>query len=311
MLLEFDFDERRQRFRYDDDEFRLTDRPYYARGWRAETRDGDGYLKMVLGGRNNADIEGMSGGWSRKFNVDEASSGTVSFSVKLTQSPDYERDEYSEVLVAIDGKLIGTDGNAYVARVRGNGEDGGRISTGWLDVTLDLGELAPGKHTLTFGGYNNQKTSRTEVTRIAFDDVKIATGAPLDDFEAEVLRLVNDYRVERGRDPLQADARLSAAAEAWSREMARGDFFEHGSREGVEERGYDLAAWAENIAAGYRSPEDVVDAWIDSPGHRENLLKRNVDETGIGYFYREDDGGDAPYGHYWTQNFATEDDALI
>ena len=50
----------------------------------------------------------------------------------------------------------------------------------------------------------------------------------------------------------------------------------------------------------------MVEGWIGSPGHRENLLSDDFEEIGIGYYFRPDDGGDAPFGHYWTQAFGTE-----
>jgi uncharacterized protein YkwD len=54
-----------------------------------------------------------------------------------------------------------------------------------------------------------------------------------------------------------------------------------------------------------------VDGWMKSPGHRGNILSPNYEEIGIGYYYKPNDGGDAPFGHYWTQAFGTERDSLI
>lgn len=54
---------------------------------------------------------------------------------------------------------------------------------------------------------------------------------------------------------------------------------------------------AENLAAGQRTPKEVVNAWMNSPGHRANILKKEVSEIGVGYV----NGG--KYGHYWTQMF--------
>jgi uncharacterized protein YkwD len=128
----------------------------------------------------------------------------------------------------------------------------------------------------------------------------------LDAFEAEVLSLVNEYRAESGLAPLRSDSRLNDAAEDWSLTMANGDFFAHSTTAQVEEYDYDWQAWGENIAAGQTTPESVVDAWIDSPGHRANILSENFQEIGIGYYYLEDDTGSVNYHHYWTQAFGTE-----
>lgn len=134
----------------------------------------------------------------------------------------------------------------------------------------------------------------------------------LEAFEAEVLRLTNDFRVANGRSPLENDARLNAAAEEWSQSMGENDFFAHSSPRQVEEEGYDWRAWGENIAAGYRTPEQVVQGWINSPGHRANMLSANFEEIGVGHHFEANDTGSVNYGHYWTQVFATENgDAFV
>jgi len=128
----------------------------------------------------------------------------------------------------------------------------------------------------------------------------------LDAFEAEVLSLVNEFRAANGLPPLESDARLNEAAEDWSMTMATGDFFAHSTPAQVEEQNYDWRAWGENIAAGQQTPDSVVDAWIDSPGHRANMLSENFQDIGIGYYYLENDTGSVNYHHYWTQTFGTE-----
>lgn len=132
------------------------------------------------------------------------------------------------------------------------------------------------------------------------------TPGSLDAFEAEVLRLVNEYRAANGLGPLQSDSRLNAAADDWSETMAEGDFFRHSTPAQVEEQGYEWRNWGENIAAGQTTPESVVNAWINSPGHRANILNENYQDIGIGYYYLEDDTGSLNYHHYWTQAFGTE-----
>jgi uncharacterized protein YkwD len=132
------------------------------------------------------------------------------------------------------------------------------------------------------------------------------TPEALDAFEAEVLRLVNEFRADNGLPPLQSDSRLNAAADDWSQTMAEDDFFAHSTPAQVEEQNYDWRAWGENIAAGQQTPESVVNAWINSPGHRANMLSENYQDIGIGYYYLQDDTGSVNYHHYWTQAFGTE-----
>jgi uncharacterized protein YkwD len=313
-----DFDEGRGGYVYGDDAFRFTSEPGYASGKRTASGgvDGSGALVVRLGGIDDADVGHISGGWSKSFTLEEAQSVTLTLSFKLTQSSDYEPNEYSEALVALDGDLVGVGGRDYLARIAGDGSGGPSRSTGWRTVEIDLGELEPGSHSLTLGGYNNAKTEAVERTTVHFDNVVVGgtsvapAAVDLDAFEARVLELTNDYRAENGRAPLANDAKLNAAAEDWSREMAEGDFFRHSTPDQVRDFGYEPVAWGENIAAGYRTPEAVVQGWIDSPGHRANLLSTSFEEIGIGYVYLSDDPGDLNYRHYWTQAFGTEADAL-
>ena len=94
--------------------------------------------------------------------------------------------------------------------------------------------------------------------------------------------------------------------------MANQDFFEHNNPvegntpfERIRAAGYDYSFAGENIAAGLSvsTPEQVVDAWIASPGHNENLLNPNFTELGVGYHFLANDTGDTNYYIYWTQKF--------
>jgi hypothetical protein len=71
----------------------------------------------------------------------------------------------------------------------------------------------------------------------------------------------------------------------------------------VTAAGYQWSFTGKNIAAGYTTPQAVVNGWINSPGHRANMLNPNYQEIGIGYHYLSNDTGQVNYYHYWTQNF--------
>lgn len=131
-------------------------------------------------------------------------------------------------------------------------------------------------------------------------------------FINEVLELVNEERSERGLNPLELDNQLTNIAEDHSQSMANNDFFGHqdptdGSspQDRIDEGGYEWSRWAENVAAGYGTPEDVMEGWMNSPGHRSNILNPNFTEIGIGYEFLVDDTGSVNYNHYWTQVFGT------
>ena len=120
--------------------------------------------------------------------------------------------------------------------------------------------------------------------------------------EAEVVELTNAERAANGCPALTADDRLATAARAHSADMAAQNYFDHVSKDGrsfvdrVRAAGYPSPG-AENIAAGQRTAEAVVKGWMDSPGHRANILNCKLKALGVGLAR----GGS--YGWYWTQNF--------
>lgn len=127
----------------------------------------------------------------------------------------------------------------------------------------------------------------------------------------EVVALTNSYRIQEGLQPLTLNINLSNAAQAHSTDMAVSDFFSHtgsnGTTVGVRTAtaGYGSPYVGENIAAGYITAEEVVRGWMNSPGHRENILNPNYLEIGVGYHYLANDTGEINYNTYWTQNFGT------
>jgi hypothetical protein len=174
MVLSENFDTDAGSFSYADDTFQGTNQPGYADGGYTPTGGfAGGALNVLLGGIDATNILGMSGGWSAVFNLPASTDITISFRYNLTQSPNYESDEYSEALVAIDGTLYGSGGADYLARVAGNGEGGPQVTTGWRQFTVNLDAVAAGTHTLTIGGHNNKKTSAAENTEVLIDDVMI------------------------------------------------------------------------------------------------------------------------------------------
>ncbi|MCG5062081.1 MAG: hypothetical protein KA714_29990 [Limnoraphis sp. WC205] len=126
-----------------------------------------------------------------------------------------------------------------------------------------------------------------------------------------VVELTNDFRAENGLSALSPNSQLVIAAENHSENMALQDFFSHQGLDGsdigdrVLNVGYDYSRAGENIGAGYQTPEAVVEGWINSPGHRENLLNPDFTEIGVGYYFLENDTGSENWNHYWTQVFGT------
>lgn len=124
-----------------------------------------------------------------------------------------------------------------------------------------------------------------------------------DPAEGEVLALVNAQRSANGCGPVAWDEGLAAVARSHSDDMAARDYFSHTTPEGADPFQRAAAAGqsasAENIAAGQPTPAVVMDGWMNSPGHRANILNCSLTRLGVGVGY----GGS--YGIYWTQLFGT------
>ena len=124
-------------------------------------------------------------------------------------------------------------------------------------------------------------------------------------FEQEGFRLVNQERTSRGLRALTLNSRLTEVARLKSADMRDNHYFGHNSptygtpaqmlaRFGIS--GY----VAENIAAGYSTPQEVMNGWMNSPGHRSNILNPEAREIGVGYVAGT---SSSQYPHYWTQLF--------
>ncbi|MFK0285178.1 CAP domain-containing protein [Streptomyces sp. NPDC090499] len=119
--------------------------------------------------------------------------------------------------------------------------------------------------------------------------------------EAEVLKLVNEERAKVGCSALSASSSLAKLAEAFSDDMAARDFFDHTDPDGKTP--WDRAAAAgianlggENIARGQATAQAVMDAWMNSEGHRANILNCDFKTLGVGVHFGEG-------GPWWTQDF--------
>jgi uncharacterized protein YkwD len=121
--------------------------------------------------------------------------------------------------------------------------------------------------------------------------------------EAQVVTLVNQERAKVGCAALRVDDRLVTAARGHSADMAARNYFDHTTPEGVTfarritRAGYRWSGAAENIAKGQPDAVSVMKAWMNSPGHRANILNCGYKDVGVGLAY------DAHHTPLWTQNF--------
>lgn len=126
-----------------------------------------------------------------------------------------------------------------------------------------------------------------------------------DDWGYEVLNLVNEERAKYNVAPLKWDDSLAALAESHCEDMIDRNFFAHNTPDGqtpfdrMKAAGISYSSAGENIAAGQYSPQNVMDSWMNSPGHRKNILNPDFEYIGVGLAR----GGS--YGIYWAQEFAT------
>jgi uncharacterized protein YkwD len=124
--------------------------------------------------------------------------------------------------------------------------------------------------------------------------------APLDDLEAVrslILGQVNAERTARGLPSLAAEPRLAAAAQGHASDMLARSYYDHHSPEGdgpaerAAAAGYRWRAVAENIAKGLFQKDEVVERWMESSGHRRNILEASIREVGVGVAWGEDRDG--------------------
>jgi uncharacterized protein YkwD len=124
-------------------------------------------------------------------------------------------------------------------------------------------------------------------------------------FAAEVLQLANVERAKAGCGPLALNGQLNNAAQGHSADMATANYFSHDSQDGrtpfdrIKAAGYAFSTAAENIAAGGTTAAGAMDQWMNSPGHKANILNCAFVDLGVGYAK----GEKADYAGYWTQNF--------
>jgi uncharacterized protein YkwD len=128
-------------------------------------------------------------------------------------------------------------------------------------------------------------------------------------FAAEILALTNAERKAAGcNQPLKLNTKLNKAAQAHSTDMATNNYFEHNSQDGrnpfdrIKAAGYSFSTAAENIAAGNTSAAKTMDQWMNSAGHKANILNCDFRDLGVGYAK----GTNATYSGYWTQNFGAQ-----
>lgn len=144
---------------------------------------------------------------------------------------------------------------------------------------------------------------REMVKELSFDVVSKLAGSI--SFENQVVVLTNQERAANSLQAYSQDAKLTTSARGHASDMAANDYFSHTSQDGrsvfdrITDAGYIWNAAGENIAAGQITAIEVVTAWMNSPGHRDNILSSTFCDIGVGYAFETS----SSYYHYWVQNF--------
>ncbi|MDQ0217927.1 sporulation protein [Peribacillus cavernae] len=134
----------------------------------------------------------------------------------------------------------------------------------------------------------------------AADNTAAPTSSEVSQFEKQVVELTNAERAKQGLKALQIDNELSKVAGIKSQDMKDKNYFDHNSPtygspfDMMKKFGISYSHAGENIAMGQKSPQEVVQGWMNSQGHRENIMNANFTHIGVGH---------VASGDYWTQMF--------
>jgi uncharacterized protein YkwD len=212
---------------------------------------------------------------------------------------------------------VRTNGPSVFARLIRDRNGNGRVDTGEVvkETFADansIGQLK--KPNMPAGEFHVQifhlgGRGRVRTISTAPPTQALATD-PSSAFMQEVFQLTNSFRQQNGLSALTYTNQLATAAQTHTQNMAVQDFFSHTGKDGsspsqrISATGYNWSHSGENIAAGYTTPAAVVQGWINSPGHKANMLNSNFTEMGVGYYHQANDTGSVNYNYYWTQVFA-------
>ena len=190
----------------------------------------------------------------------------------------------------------------------GHGKPTGAPTTSPADPTASpTDSTTPSAEPTTPSADPTTPTTAPTTTSAAPTTSPSSGGTQTQQYQAEVLRLVNVERDKAGCNPLTANSALTTAAQDHAEDMLKNNYFDHNSQDGtspftrITSAGYKWSGAAENIAAGQQTPAAVMTAWMNSAGHKANILNCGLKEIGVGYAA----GSGATYGQYWVQDFGS------
>ncbi|KAL7687742.1 putative CAP domain-containing protein [Plasmopara halstedii] len=151
-------------------------------------------------------------------------------------------------------------------------------------------------------------TAVVDATNLRQEQRHLQTYSQSNDYIFDMLTLVNNERKNVGLPPLCVSQKLNDAAQRHSNDQAANNYLDHTGTDGtsasdrITQSGYDWEEVAENVAAGQADVESAMDSWMNSYGHRENILG-DYTMFGAAYAYNPE----STMQHYWTQDFGTSE----
>lgn len=143
-------------------------------------------------------------------------------------------------------------------------------------------------------------TEPAQPTTTATQPTKAAASSNVSDIERQVVVLVNQIRTSNGLKELKLNDSLASVARTKAEDMSNNGYFSHTSPtygtpfDMIKASGIKYSTAGENIAKGYKTAQAVVDGWMNSPGHKANILNASYTQIGVGY---------AANGSLWSQMF--------
>ncbi|HWQ79367.1 MAG TPA: CAP domain-containing protein, partial [Anaerovoracaceae bacterium] len=149
----------------------------------------------------------------------------------------------------------------------------------------------------------NTTTAAQPAAPATDNETAAPASANLGDYEQQVVNLVNQERAAAGLPALKVNTQLAAVAEKKAEDLRDNNYFDHNSPvygspfDMMKQFGISYTAAGENIAKGQKTPADVMNGWMNSSGHRANILNADYTEIGVGFV--TDSSGTT----YWVQHF--------
>ncbi|GAA6616824.1 CAP domain-containing protein [Scytonema sp. NUACC26] len=213
-------------------------------------------------------------------------------------------------------RVNGSSANADLQLLNSSGQIvSASTNNGAANETLSVSNLQAGTYYVrVYQGVGDANTNYNLSLSATHTSLPVPTSAPQplspgnNSFIQSILELTNIERQKAGLQPVQLSDKLNNSAQTHVQNMATKDFFNHTDPNGAsvgdraKAAGFQYSAIAENIAVGQSTPQQVFQGWMNSSGHRANILNPAYQFLGVGYYYLANDTGNVNYNHYWAQD---------